>query len=92
MCCLMPVLLLTRSANQSNWFATPVRSVWCVQEVRSVRLVVMTNQTDLYVVSCPFSFSCVLKLVICITYTCMSLSHLFAPHKLRDIGKFHVSH
>jgi hypothetical protein len=45
------------------------------------------NRSDRYcVTSYPFSFSCVLSLAICITYTCMTLSHLLAPHKLRDIG------
>jgi hypothetical protein len=80
MCCLMPVSLLTRSANRSNRFAT------------SVRLVVITGQTGCCVTYCPFSFSCMPSHVICITYYCMALSHLFAPHKLRDIGKFHVSY
>jgi hypothetical protein len=73
-------------------FPTPVRPVWCVQEVRSVRSVVITHQIGLCFASYPLSFSCVLTPVICITNTCMAPSHLFAPHKLRDIGKFHVSY
>jgi hypothetical protein len=48
------VLLLTRSANRSNQFATSIRPVWCVQEVRSVRLVVIIGQAGLYVAFCPF--------------------------------------
>jgi hypothetical protein len=80
MCFLMPMSLLTRSTNRSNRFATPVRPV------------VITGQTSCCVTSCPFLFSCVSSHVICITYSCMTLSHLFAPHKLRDIGKFHVSY
>jgi hypothetical protein len=45
------------------------------------------NQSD-WCVCCfhLYSFSCVPSHVICITYSCMTLSHLFAPHGLRDIG------
>jgi hypothetical protein len=37
--------LLTRSANRSNQFSTPVRTVLRLQGVRSVRLVLGTGQT-----------------------------------------------
>jgi hypothetical protein len=92
MCCLMPMLFLTILVNRFNRFATPVRLVWCVQEVRSVRPVVITGQTGCCVTSCLFSFSCVPSHVICVMHSCLELSYLFASHKLRDIGKFHVSY
>jgi hypothetical protein len=44
---LMLVLLLTRSAYRSNQFPTLVRPVWCLQEVKTVRLVVRTDQTGI---------------------------------------------
>jgi hypothetical protein len=40
-------VLLTRSANRSNWFNTSVRPVLRLQGVRSVRLVLGTNQTGI---------------------------------------------
>jgi hypothetical protein len=82
---LMLVLLLTRSVYQSNWFPTPVRPV-CLQEVKTVRLVVRTSQTGIVLLPILCLFSCVSSPAICITYTSMTLSHLLAPHKLRDIG------
>jgi uncharacterized membrane protein len=81
---LMLVLLLTKSTYQSNRFPTPVRPV-CLQEVKMVRSVVRTGQTGIVLLLVLCLFSCVSSPTICITYTYMTLSHLLAPHKLRDI-------
>jgi uncharacterized membrane protein len=54
--------------------------------VKSVKLVLGTGQIGIVLLLVLFLFSCVSSPAICITYTCMTLSQLLAPHKLRDVG------
>jgi hypothetical protein len=84
MYCLLPLLLLIRSADRSNWFPQPVRPVWGVQEDRSVRPVVRTGYTGFCVDSYPFILLCDNS---CHMHHVYYFTLILHPTKLRDIGE-----